>query len=237
MHPLDLGAFELESALIEVRYKEALAIWDRAGTLWSEVCRIYPELKIRHGEPNKTTFELDQSIELNVALASSSVMDHNPKDLERLRTISSALFDQVTKTLEVKDYLRVGLRLIYWKDTESEEAAARELYSTGLFNPPSITPLGKESTLSSTDLVTRWETRSAGTTLAIRTQSKRPNIDIPPQVAHLVQLREAGVKHGTLVDIDYFTKGIIASEQLRPKVWIDQAYQAARKAYRSLFEG
>src|ERR1035438_390397 len=82
---LDVGAFEFEQAVIEIRYKEAFSFWDNAGALWERVLAQYPAAVLKVGSPGVTTFHLDKELELTAELARAVVVHHRPPaDLKRL---------------------------------------------------------------------------------------------------------------------------------------------------------
>jgi hypothetical protein len=121
----DLALFH---AAFEVRFEEALLIWDRSGVVWNETRQALPSLKRRHVEPNKVVFASEKpEIELALELERLGVIAHNPdKNLQELSGIVSKFTDIAVAHLGVRQYSRVGLRLMFKKEfaTPHEAAAA-----------------------------------------------------------------------------------------------------------------
>jgi hypothetical protein len=76
---MDINDFHLERAIFEYRYSPSYLHWDRAGALWTEAASKWPQLKNTRGEPNITTFKLDDAYEISVTSEKASVTGYEPK--------------------------------------------------------------------------------------------------------------------------------------------------------------
>jgi hypothetical protein len=78
-HKITFDDLSLHQASFEIRYSEALPLWDRSGVMWTEIVRSRPDLKLRHADPSKVTFavagseDTPQEIQVTVELARSIV--------------------------------------------------------------------------------------------------------------------------------------------------------------------
>ena len=74
----DLSHFSLHQAILEIRYQDALLLWDRSGLLWHEIKKIKPEIKMQDAKPLVTTFFLDNKFDLTVKTDRSHIVDTKP---------------------------------------------------------------------------------------------------------------------------------------------------------------
>ncbi len=235
MSELDLRSCKLESAVLEVRYKEAFLLWDRAGHVAAAIHSRLPNVVLKSAQPASITFQLNNQIDIGFELARSVVTHYGADfDLEQLAEVSSVVLDCVSSELKVVDFTRVGLRVRYWKSAGSEVEASK-LFPTHLLGRGlASSTIAKEAELTSAESSARWEAKGFGLLAAIRTQSRTLNINIPTQLLSDVELKTPNESFGVVQDFDYFTKGIVSAELVRPKLWIPQGLQAIRKAHRSV---
>ncbi|MFZ3207368.1 MAG: hypothetical protein WA140_00820 [Geobacteraceae bacterium] len=110
---LNLDAFKLSQAIFEIQYNEAYLLWDKSGEIWSNVSREWPNLKIQKAEPNNTTLSVD-NFQLSATLNKSNIIDLNPSSsLSEFITRTDKFIKIISNTLKIREYSRIGFRLIY----------------------------------------------------------------------------------------------------------------------------
>jgi hypothetical protein len=233
---LDLNEFTLETLVFEVRYDDAYGIWDHAGEIWTALSTRLPGVVLQTAEPKSQMFWLGDTFELFVELKRVAVADNKPtKEGERLAEVATHVLDQAIKSLHIADFSRVGLRAVFWMETKTIDNAVKKLAGTRLTCALEIPLLSKDANQTEIQYTTRFETAAAGIAVKIGTQTRQVNMDVPPNARRFFEPKKVE-QHGTLVDFDYYTRGIVSAEQVRPRVWIDQALKTARRAFRGLME-
>jgi hypothetical protein len=233
---LDINGFLLESITMEIRFGDALLMWDRSGDLWAEVSKKLPGLKLQTADPRMQQFYLNDDFELIAELKRAVVSQFRPgEDVARFGEVATVLFDQIAKSLAIVDYSRVGFRALYWKETKDPTEALELMTSAGVCLPPGHTHMLKDMQHTELEMRSQYESKTYGLNLAIRTQARTPAFNIPIGARHAITAK-TDKSFGVQQDFDYYTCGITASEQLRPKVWIDQALKAGKRGLRALHE-
>jgi hypothetical protein len=233
---LDINGFLLESITMEIRFGEALLLWDRAGDLWTEVSKKLPGMKLQAADPRMQQFYLNDDFELVLELKRAFVSQIRPgDDLARFSEVTTVAFDQIAKSLTIVDYSRVGFRALYWKETKDATEALELMTSSGVCLPPGHTHMLKDMQHTELEMRSQYESKTYGLSIAVRTQARTPSFNIPISARHAVTAK-TDKSFGVQQDFDYYTCGITASEQLRPKVWIEQAMKAGKRGLRGLHE-
>lgn len=125
-------------ASFEIKFEHALLVWDRSGSLWSAVLRRIPNLKMQRAEPNKVIFASTGEHESQLVAESGRIVasEFNPdRKLTQLTEMASVLTSAAVEALDLVEFTRVGLRVIFIKEVPSQEESARAVFSTGLIKP------------------------------------------------------------------------------------------------------
>ena len=134
--PFDLSSFQLEQAVLEIRYPVALALWDESGALWRSVQAKWPEIQLTHAEPVKTAFRIGKNA-LNVETELARITAVTPeRSLEDFSATAKEFLGMATQHLQVSLYKRVGLRLVYFKEFKDKKEAASSFFSLRLIKVP-----------------------------------------------------------------------------------------------------
>lgn len=210
--------FKLVRAAIELRFEPAYAIWDRVGAIWGEACHQWPELEAEQASPNQTVFLHRPKLQLQVELERILVVHHSPDELRKSIEEVTIPFVAIAKRhLEVEAYTRVGFRLIYRHDFESEQEASRAILSQGLISPPDPgIARGREAVGPSMSV--RWEDEDTGVRLALLARKQVQKMKAPPDQPRIpVQEFE---EIGAVVDVDHYTNGAVTAAQLDLATWL-----------------
>jgi hypothetical protein len=231
-----LTDFILETLVFEVRYADALQLWDSAGEIWSELCTKLPGLTLQAADPRAQTFTLGDNFELTTDLKRAAITDFKPsRESERLAEIATLLLDQIVKSLRLPDFSRVGLRAMYWKDAKSISGAVKDMSASNL-TKAMVGPLsGKDSAQTEIQYGTRFETETSGIAIRLASQTRQVNLDVAMGARRYFESKKIE-EHGVILDVDYYTRGVVGAEQIRPRVWIDQAMAIAKRAIRGMLE-
>lgn len=230
MAVLQLEDFALESAAFEVRYENALMLWDRAGTTWTEVEQALPGLKLIGAEPAKTAFQLDRRFQMTVALEMANVIAVKPskQDLEeQLPKIADEVIDSMVRNLRIRAFTRVGFRLTFHREYKSQALATTAVLGVGLLNVPSDETGIKAAALIRPRATFRWDNESEGCMVQVYAEKRKVEV----QPAFGVPDYEPYVKETEIavVDLDGYVTGIIPAHALKPSEWISQTSRRLRR--------
>ena len=132
---MKLDDFTLKRITFEIRYREAYLLWDRCGYFWKEVCKLWPDIQAKAGEPNLQSFSIKDQYQFQVELKKAFVIGFDKRVSEASIT-QQQFIGLHQKTFQVSTYDRIGCRLIFEKRCESSAESSNLLISSGLLNPP-----------------------------------------------------------------------------------------------------
>jgi hypothetical protein len=223
MHVSD---FQLERAAFELRYPQAYLLWDRAGSIWSEAVRRWPALKLVRGEPSHISFTLENQHELAVTLEKANAVSHFPA-MSTFVQLADTFTGLVTQHLELDHYIRIGLRLFYFRAFPSREEASKAAVSIRILNPPEGRHFGIEPPYLLPECAFRLEGPSIGVTIRLRAEGRVVDFQ-PPMNARGLKPHHAE-DWGVLFDVDYYTLANVTIGQFKAEDWINSAVHVIRR--------
>ncbi|MCI0491280.1 MAG: hypothetical protein L0229_32215 [Blastocatellia bacterium] len=221
---LDISQLALDVCTFEVRYPTAYLLWDKHGAIWTEASKKWPDLQAQDAQPQASVFKLDK-FQLSVQLDRAFVASSRPQSsLEDSKDIMAKFIEIVTQELKIASYNRVALRTVYFKEFARYEDAMNALMSTGMIRIPGERFFGIEKGKPlQAHYVLTWEGEATAATVRIQVLGRKLNVNIPPQLAHIEQLKSLDKETPRFVfDVDYYTKKPVAIGQLSSSEWISQ---------------
>jgi hypothetical protein len=233
--PIDLSQFPLEQFALEIRYPVALALWDRAGTLWRAVREKWPDLNLVTAEPAKTTFQMGKTA-LVVEIKAARIVSVNPeKSIAELSAIAKDFFRLTILHLQVPIYDRVGLRLVYFKEYKNRKDAASAFYSLGLIKVPDEKKFEVDDRPVNPQYNLRWESEKKGGVVQFRAETRKVDWDPPIESVQLFSPIHTE-RNGLVLDLDYYTVAPVEPGQLDMGEWVNHAVHVITRDTRYLFE-
>lgn len=235
MQSNDLSDFRLEQCVFEARYEPSYLLWDHAGSIWSQIRAKWPRLKLSQVEPSATQFTLDSRFNLSVFVDKFAVIDQAPdQSLKSFLDVAESLSKVAIHHLEINEFSRLGLRLIFFKEFSDREAASTALLSSQILNLPDGPHFGIDMPPVLPGYTVRWESKATGTTVRIEAEGRI--IDFTPP--HFLDLRPmhkevAGLKF----DIDYYTVASVTVGQFSCRDWINQAWHLVNRDSKPFLTG
>jgi len=227
MPPLELETFELEQAAFEVRYPTAYQLWDRAGALWSAVQDAWPAIELIQADPMKQSFRLANVYEIAVELKKAQVSSFKPEpSLKELRAFLDTYFGLLVKFLDLSVLNRVGFRLRFYREFD-KAAAAAAVMQTDRLRVPDGAHFSIEGAVTLPEFGLRWEGKSLGVMVRLTAEDRKYDFEPHPMLKRVEPVHFA--TSGVLLDIDYYTVGIVKSSQLRVDEWIKQAHHVIKR--------
>jgi hypothetical protein len=122
---VDLSKFDLISVSFEAKFPGCPLLWDRAGSIWNQIMKKYPQLSVDTAAPQETKVNIDKNSVGVVASDRAACTITGPNsDLRELRELASVLYPAVFDHLEIKALTRIGLLLQFSKTFALREEAA-----------------------------------------------------------------------------------------------------------------
>lgn len=228
---LDLSDFLFERIAFNADYQTAFLHWDRAGSIWSGVRRKWPDIKILDVNPSKTVCSLQGRFELAIQLERTIVVDYNPNyDMNHFTEIIDSFLGILVKMLEISDYTRLGLRLVYFMECQDIETASLKVLNTNLVNLPKpksekIYGIGGKPLYP--EYSVRWEGKSIAATVRLKAETRKIEFSPPLVIKDLSPISKE--KYGITFDVDYFTLAPVSVAQFSPKEWVGQVSHFVRR--------
>ncbi len=231
---LSLDSMKLNKAVMEIRYDNAYLLWDRSGSIWSEMNSIWPGLIMKIAEPNTTTFVVDDRYELSVQIGKALFIDRKAsRSLKEFKENAEIFVNQVAESLNLKEFTRLGFRLIFSKKYDDKILAAKDLLSTNLLKVPSGKHFNIDGKVIMPQYSMRWEGDSAGLRVLLVAQDKKVELEINPDIYELESVNFT--RSEIVYDIDYYTLKNTKKGQLNVSEWISQAYHAVKRDSKFFF--
>jgi len=134
----------------------------------------------------------------------------------------------VASTLELTEYTRLGLRMIYWKVFPTKEAAAEAAMGLGLLTVPEGRHFGVSGKPLNPEVAFRKEEGSKGFSIRIKAEGLEFKLELP-YVWHTVAKSVAEVREVLSVDIDSYVEGAILPSKIAFEDWIGQTLHVIRR--------
>lgn len=230
---MPLSDFKLEQLSFQISYETAFYLWGRAGEVWGQMRRSYPEVKPTSGTPTKVV-ATNGNNELGVELDKAYVIAHHPASASTFAASLDEFVAIVTRVLEIETLTRVGLRVIYSRKMATLAAAADVALSLGIMSEPKELRFGFDGAVTGTDWMLEWTGNAIGANVRIRTDRRQFQMTPSPGVTEVTAM---DVKTDRLLaDVDYFTTAPMELGQLRPSLWTTEAAQLVRRNLTKLLE-
>ena len=227
MSRIPISDFKLDQAICELRYDSAYLIFDRAGEIVYEVRRSVPDIKLSDANPSVINFHSGKerrtyALEIN----SLRVTEDRPEpSLERFANACGAYCDIATDLLDLKTFIRIGLRLIFKANRPPEEDLR------GVLQEYDLLKLGNELRFGASEkpaeITVRWQGDDLGATLHLVIENATIDAIISPDV---FEQSEVHKKINRLVlDVDFYTVAPVQRDQWSAQEWIPQKGRIVRK--------
>lgn len=207
---VDLSQYKIVKQVLDIRYPTAFLLWDRAGHIWDEVSKQFPNVKLKSAQPNQTSVAITDAMD-GVVNNDKAVLIQDVEDSAKQPAFIEAaaiFFPLVIHLLEVQTLKRVGMRIHFEREFQSSAAASE--YFLGATN--SSVAEGKffnfEGRALDFERHVRIESDSLGISIKHLTQKQTVNLELPAAAKALLKLSDEQVtpreRNVVLLDVDYY---------------------------------
>jgi len=130
--------FLLTRAVLELRYRPAHRLWDRAGDLADKIEKLSPALKNTTAQPNQIVFVGDK-IQASIELHQIRVVGKRLRTSAQVEEYAAAaltIVQTVVETIKIEEFQRAGCRLIFAQEHKTREAAEATIWARHLLSVP-----------------------------------------------------------------------------------------------------
>jgi hypothetical protein len=233
---MDISYFDLHSVNFEVRFDRAYLLWDRAGAIWQNIHKAYPNIKPREVNPGKVTMTIDQRFQLTTEMDKLIVnVFLPPNNVDDYVKLCEYFISMSIEILQVTLFSRIGLRSIYRRDFKNREEASAALISTKMMKIPEGMHFGIEGLPMLPRYSMRWEGDKRGVQVNFQAQERK--ILVEPVMGEPTVEGVDKDLFELIYDIDYFTIGTVEVGQFRASDWITNAMRVIRRDSKVFLEG
>lgn len=233
---MNLDDFVLERGIFQFKYAPSYLVWQNSGGVWNDVSVKWPKLKRRRVDSEVSAFTLDNKYDFALALESASIDCQLPtSDLADFIEKVAFFVHSITEHLDIHEYSRVGLRLLYRRFYEDKDGASKGFFETKLLSLPEGPHFGIKGSFSFPEFACRWETESMGATIRVKAEGRKIDFDPPAMIPELTAIHDE--KFAVVYDVDFYTNGLLTVGQFRTEDWIKNALHLVRRDSRKFLGG
>ncbi len=232
-----LDAFKLQTAIIQIKYREAFELWDRSGTISRRLCDIWPGLTFVEAHPQQQILNgKNVNIQTNFTRATVTLLGE--------RSLAQRKIEQVDKTfkvwrelLDLDELLQVSMRVSYSKEFPSMKEANAELFALNLAKWPNIKVFDQpiESDLNGLEIQYRFQDESSFSVLKIKAEQLKYEVDLDPNFVEESEIRKT--INRIVIDFDRGLLGSVSAEKLRIDDWIKGFQHVLRRDIEKVIKG
>ena len=180
--PVELSQLTANRAVLEVRFENAVLLWDRAGSIFSDIRRLYPGIEFKNIQPNQQLTRLTPKIEFSMSIDRAFIVNSKPSvDFSELKKVGGEIFPLLIRSLEIADFTRIGLRILFQREFPNKGACADYILEA----LPSLERRGKhfgmDARVTDPEIALRWEGETVGCFVRFNVIGNKLKVDIPPE--------------------------------------------------------
>jgi hypothetical protein len=226
------------SASFELRYAPQFTVWDRSGTIWTEMAASYPHLANKQAQPNSVAVSLAPHLDALVSIDRAHVGNTMPNNkLVTLKEAAGSLTPIIVKHLPIEQFTRTGMRLIFQKEFPRRELASDYLHSAVALPLPRGKVMNVDGRSVDPSYSFRWEGDKLGFHLRLAAVQNQINVDFPPEYAHLTPPESELTLNRVIVDIDYYSHALVSVDQLKAEDLIENWLHVIRRDISNVIPG
>jgi len=215
-----LDTFKLDSATFQITYNDAYLIWDRAGEIAEQVCKIWPDLKFDDARPEKQTFK-GKDVTIITGLNSSIITLTGPNSLSQgnIRLIKDT-FEVWSQKLNLLELSRVSTLATYKKKFPTIKDANADLLALKMARWPNekIFDQPMDADLNSVELFYRFQDEESFSTLRLKTEGTEYVVKLDSSYVDEPEIRRS--KNVIVIAFDRGILGSVNAEKFRVDDWI-----------------
>lgn len=225
---MDISAFSLQSATLEVRFDPSYALWDKIGQYWGSLTAKWPKLTLIEGGPLITHFAMDRSYEVVIELDKLRIVTHqSDTSLKDFIKLAHDVINLAQESFGISNYTRIGFRVVYFNKYETKEKAAADLLKLGLIKEIKNKQFNIDGKTLNPECIFNWEDSDLGVRIHLAAITRTINANAPFGITEIEPIKIE--KKGIQADIDYYTVKNVTKGQFNPSEWVEKSHQIIRR--------
>ena len=215
-----LDSYQLSSLVAQVQYGSAYLLWDRAGLIANEMTKIWSDLELVEGQPQRQILRSDL-VQIETGLKTSTITLKRPASIDHFVEQLKQTFEIWGKALELEEASRVSSRAVYAKNCTSLGEANKEIIALGIVPWPSgkVFDQPENGERNSFDLTYRFEDDESFSILRIHTEQVAIELKLNREFELDEKIERKKTTHRILVDFDRGVLGAVAYPNFRVADW------------------
>lgn len=215
-----LDSFTLHKTIFQFDYADSFLLWDRSGVIAKRLTEIWPNTKVKEGQPHLQVLSGDGA-EVHNGFSKSSVTLSGDKQLgtRRIQQVKDT-FEVWREMLELKTLTRVSTRAIYVKHFDSIKDANAAIFDLNLAKWPStkVFDQTQEADLNGLEIAYRFEDKQSFTIVRVKAEQLIYKVELDPYYLEEPELEST--KSRMVIDFDRGMLGTINAENFRIDEWV-----------------
>lgn len=232
-----LDSYKPRMLIFQITYNEAFNIWDRAGAMAHAVCKIWPGLELKKGQPQDQTFA-GKGVVVRTGLTDSTVTLKGDGVFEarniKMLEDTYAMWHQ---TLDLGVLKRASTLVAYTKDFDSIKAANAELLGMQLAEWPDTKvfdqPLDGES--NGLEIAYRFQDKASFSMLRLKVEQIKAEAELDPELFDEPVLTKT--KNRLVIDFDRGLLGSVDAGKFRVDEWVKGFQHVLRRDIEKVLKG
>ena len=214
---MELSNFKIRQLVFEVRYDDAFLLWDCAGRTNAELAKIWPGTRLDEASPNQQSIKSDK-LSIVTGINSSRVVLICPTTIVQYSDQLAETIKLWIEFLGISEFTRIGTRVIYDREYDSEESVNSAIIDLGLVNYPAAPFFNHKEKPFASDIRLLWKDEVSQTQILIK--AERHQLEIGGLPSNPLQ-KEVRISDHLLVDVDRSTHGLVEVAKFRVSEWMN----------------
>jgi len=213
-----LDSFKTHTLIFQIQYANAYELWDCAGAVGRRLCKVWPGLTLREGQPHQQIFVGDRAV-IQTGVGNSTVTLSGDKVFEQRKVLQiKESFEIWCEFLDLDVLDRVSTRVQYSKQFPSLKEANAELFALNLARWPNTKVFEQplESDKNGLDIAYRFEDESSFSLLRVKTEQIKAEVELDPELFDEPKITKE--RDRLVIDFD---RGLLGSTNAR-KFLVDE---------------
>jgi hypothetical protein len=222
MPALRLASFSHHSVTLEARFDTAFLMWDRSGEVSRDLARLSTGVKLVNAQPASIVLSVKDKYDVGYSLGNLSITQYFPeRDPTEFKDEAEKLAKAVTEHFDIREFTRLGFRMLFSKDYVSEEAATTDFLAAEILKVPAGNPFSIAGRASLPEYVVQWKGETHVVIVRVKVQTDKVEFAPPRSVKDIEHISREQSR--IYVDVDYATMGVTPVGGFRAATFVDEA--------------
>ena len=215
-----LDSFTQYKSIFQIQYSDAFEIWDRAGEIARRLSDVWPNLKVKEGQPQIQVLG-GEGVEIQTGFSKPTVTLSGAKAFEQRKVQQlKNTFEIWSELLKLDVLNRVSTRVVFVKHFDSIKEANAAVFGLKLARWPDskVFDQPQEADLNGLEIGYRFEDEQSFSLLRIKAEQLSFEVDLDPYFLDEANIKKT--KNRMVIDFDRGLLGKVKVGNIRVDEWI-----------------